>query len=241
VVAGAHQEDSMKSISKMGMVVVAGLFVTHAASAEELNEAGHFSVGVERLFGVGYTTATVSQNGVESTASETSISLLTKPIASPVAAPRIAFDYFVTNGLSLGIGLGYSTMAIDTKLSGNTGGISISPIGAGIHTFLVAPRVGYAYMFNEHVGLWPRAGVTYTWASTDTEGSSDSVSQHSLAVSAEVPLVLSPVPHVAFLLAPTIDYGVSAGTTNHTANMPDRTIDYNPLDIGFHAGVALWF
>jgi len=143
--------------------------------------------------------------------------------------------------LSLGIGLGYSTIAMDTKAA-TTGAVQASATGgAGIHSFVVAPRIGYAHMFNEHVGLWPRAGITYNWISIDSDNSSDTESEDSLAVSAEIPLVLAPVPHVAFLLAPTIDYGVAGGAKVRTAGMPDQNIDLNPLDIGFHAGIALWF
>jgi hypothetical protein len=236
----------MGSISTVGVALAAvTLLTTEVARAEEqLPRAGNFAVGVERLFGVTYDKMTAEQGNSKATTSETSFSLFTKPSAFPVSAPRVAFDYFVTDGLSLGAGLGYSTMSLDTKAEANVAGISggTGTGGQGVHTFVIAPRVGYAYMFNEHVGLWPRVGVTYAWLSVDSDSSSSgSTSFDSLALSAELPLVLSPVPHVAFLLAPTIDYGVTGSVTVSRPNMPDQSVDVTPLDLGFHAGVALWF
>jgi hypothetical protein len=205
-----------------------------------LNQQGRFSIGAERLFGVAYETTTIEQGGVKETSSETSISLLTKPVSTPITAPRIAFDYFVIDGLSLGMGLGYSTVSLDASVEG-VPGAQVGG-GTGIHAFVVAPRVGYAYMFNEHVGLWPRVGMTYSLISVDSDQANDTgVSSHSLAVSGEVPLVITPVSHVAFLLAPTIDYGVSAAVEVTPTNAPKQSIDGNPLDIGLHAGLAVWF
>jgi hypothetical protein len=205
-----------------------------------LNQQGRFSVGAERLFGVAYQTTTIEQGGVKETLSTTSVSLLTKPNASPITAPRIAFDYFAIDGLSVGMGIGYSTISNDATLEG-VAGAQVGG-GRGVHAFVVAPRVGYAYMFNEYVGLWPRLGMTYSLLSSNGDQANDvEVSSHSLAVSGEVPLVFTPVSHVAFLLAPTIDYGVSAAVDVTLPNSPQQSVDNSPLDIGLHAGLAVWF
>ena len=205
---------------------------------ERMNQQGRLTVAAERLFGVAYDTSTVEQGNAKVTSSQTSVSFLSKPIASPATAPRIGIDYFVIDGLSIGMGLGYSTISVNSDVEGAT---NPTPAG-GIHALVLAPRVGYAYMFNEHVGLWPRAGMTYSWLSVDSDAAnSATVSEDSLAISAEVPLVITPVSHVAFLLAPTFDYGVAGGLKTKAANGVETTIDANPLDVGLHAGLAVWF
>ena len=119
----------------------AALLASLAHAEERLNEAGRFTVGAERLFGVAWDTETESLNGSKTTTSETSVSLLTKQASSPFSASRIGFDYFVIDGLSVGAALGYSSVS-ESVDSGGTSRDLLS-----LHGFLFAPRVGYAYMF----------------------------------------------------------------------------------------------
>lgn len=231
----------MRVLKSLGVAAASVAFlVSPGVRAEErMNQQGHVTIAAERLFGVSYQTSTVEQMNVKATSSQTSVSFLAKPVSAPVTAPRIGIDYFAIDGLSIGVGLGYSTVSTDSEVEGAP---AQNQNGGGIHAFIAAPRVGYAYMFNEHVGLWPRAGMTYSWISVDTDAANDSeVSQDSLAVSAEVPLVITPVPHVAFLLAPTFEYGVAGGGKLKAANGTETTIDTNPLDVGLHASLGVWF
>ena len=224
----------------VGAALVAFLATPGVRAEERMNQQGRLTIAAERLFGVAYETSTVEQANTKVTSSQTSVSFLSKAVSAPVTAPRIGVDYFVTDGLSLGVGLGYSTVSLDSEIEGapaqNQG-------GSGIHAFIAAPRVGYAYMFNEHFGLWPRAGMTYSWISVDNDAAnSTAVSSDSLAVSVEVPLLIMPVSHVAFLLAPTFEYGVAGGgKVKGGMNNMETTIDTNPLDVGLHAGLGVWF
>ena len=231
----------MRVVISLSVVAASVAFLAspEVRAEERMNQQGRVTVAAERLFGVAYETSTVEQGNAKVTSSQTSVSFLAKPVSAAVTAPRIGVDYFVIDGLSLGMGLGYSTISVSGEVEGAP---AQNQNGAGIHAFIAAPRVGYAYMFNEHVGLWPRAGMTYSWIAIDTDAANDTeTSVDSLAVSAEVPLVITPVSHVAFLLAPTFEYGVAGGGKVKAANGTETTIDTNPLDVGLHASLGVWF
>ncbi len=216
----------------LGLGLVLGTAGT-AAAAERINEQGRFAVGAERLFGVAWTKETFKGSGADTSESATSISFLTKQTnATGVTAPRVAFDYFVIDGLSLGAAIGYATISIRQS----TGSSSMD--GPTIGGWLLAPRVGYAYMFNDIVGLWPRAGITYTTLSADQTG----VSTDSVALSVEVPLVITPAPHAMILIAPTLDWGFagSAKVDNATTGV-SGSVDETQLALGLHAGLGIWF
>jgi hypothetical protein len=204
-----------------------------AAAADKLNDAGRFVVSGERLFGVSWVKENETTAGMDQSESVTSISLLMKQTdVNPFPAPRIAFDTFVVAGLSLGGSIGYS--GFSTSMSGGTSG------GPNIHSWSISPRVGYAYMFNDVVGLWPRLGITYV-----NESVSESVTVAGMtvggnstldfvALSAEVPLAITPAPHTLITIAPTLDWAFT-GSAN------SGNTDLSAIGIGLHAGLGLWF
>lgn len=228
----------MRRLACMG--VLGFLFVSTlqgaAGAAERISDAGRFVVSGERLFGVAWVKETTSGGGRDQSESVTSISLLTKQTeANPFAAPRIAFDGFVVDGLSLGGSVGYSNFSISES------GV-ISGDGPSYHAWLVSPRIGYAYMFNDNVGLWPRLGVTYVnqtvSASAAVAGANVSAdsNSHFVALSAEVPLAFTPVPHALITIAPTLDWGFSGSTGAGNASA-----DVTAIGLGLHAGLGIWF
>jgi hypothetical protein len=70
--------------------------------------------------------------------------LLGAPGWVPWDTPRVGFDYFIIDGLSLGAHLGIGFYALD----GNS---------AGWVSFL--PRVGYAFSLSQTIDFWPRVGL----------------------------------------------------------------------------------
>jgi hypothetical protein len=219
----------------MGMLgfMLAATFQGTAGAAEKINDGGRFVVSAERLFGVAWVKETASVGGMDQSDSITSISLLTKQSEpNPFASPRIAFDYFVVDGLSLGGSVGYSSVSV----SGNDAAAGTG----GYHTWSLSPRIGYAYMFNDVVGLWPRLGITYVnqtvnvSATAGATTTSADVGSHFVALSAEVPLAITPVPHALITIAPTLDWGFSGSAGNGNA-------DVTAIGLGLHAGLGLWF
>jgi len=222
-------------LGMLGFGIIAGSAAT-AAAAERLNEAGRFAVGAERLFGVAWSKESATVGGMDVSESDTSFSLFTKQVsASGLEAPRLAFDYFVIDGLSVGGAVGYASVATNTSSgSSNTDGPTV-------HGWLLTPRVGYAYMFNDTIGLWPRAGITYTTLSLDESAANTSVSSHFVALSVEAPLVITPAPHAAILIAPTLDWGFTGSENATVMAAGSGSIDETALSLGLHAGLAIWF
>jgi hypothetical protein len=178
-----------------------------------------------------YSYQTSDTAGGTTTESRTNINLLHNGEAdrsTGYSTARIGFDYFPTDGLSLGAALGYFHVSASSTFE--AGGVSSTTDGGSGDAFLFAPRIGYAFMFAASAGIWPRAGITYVTLSTDSN-----LSAHALALTLEAPLVLTPIPHVAFLIGPTLDLGLSGGTDNG-----GTTTSYKLTDIGLQAGLAIY-
>jgi hypothetical protein len=132
------------------------------------------------------------------------------------SAARLAFDWFATDGLSLGGALGYSSDSTDDVTS---------------RELLLAPRIGYAYMFSEVFGVWGRAGVTYQ----DQELASAKIAM--LAGTVEAELVMVPTANVAITLGPSYDFGL-VGKYNPD---PGAKTDLAQDEFGFSAGLGVFF
>jgi hypothetical protein len=105
------------------------------------------------------------------------------------SAPRVAFDVFAIDGLSVGAAVGYAST------SGSD----------GTHLVLAHLRVGYAYMFTRAVGVWPRVGATFeSIALKDPE-----IDIVTFAVGGELPLVIVPAANTYLSVGPTLDAGLA--------------------------------
>src|SRR5690606_35934181 len=92
-----------------------------------------------------------------------------------------------------------------------------------------APRAGYATMFSEHVGIWPRGGITYMKVDYDES----ELEMSGFALSLAVPFLLAPSESVAILLGPTLDYALSA-----SAEVGGQATDFGIFGFGIQAGLA---
>jgi hypothetical protein len=177
----------------------------------------------DRLFGYMHSSATESYNGAEETGSSSNVSIFSSPLvanAAAYASPRLAFDGFVTDGLSLGGSVSYFWTS--AKDIGATSSHSIDG-------FMIMPRVGYALALGQTAAIWPRVGFSYVHAS----GSGTTVNLYALTI--EAPLVIVLGPHVALLAGPTLDLGVGG-----SADITGSSIkpDYKETDIGVQFGIA---
>ncbi len=155
-----------------------------AAGPEEFGRQGTAALFGERLFGIH--SSRVSDRGVEwantQNSDTTGISLgwRGQRAATPFDVPRLAFDYFVIDSLSVGAGGGYASYGDDVD----------------DEELLLAPRVGYALMFSKLIGFWLRSGVTYHSTKRAEKG---------WAFTAEGLFIVAPTPHFGILLGPTFD------------------------------------
>ena len=233
---------------------LAAVMACPAAYAQtELGRSGQFAVSAERLTGLVRSTVEVETEMGGGTATFTSSStnfhLLIHPVGTSggdetafggYSFPRIGADYFVIDRLSLGAALGYFSVATTSELE--AGGTSMDVGDVTLSGFLLAPRVGYAVMFNDTVGIWPRGGVTYTHSGFTDNEDDDELSVNMWALSLDVPLVIAPVPHVAFLVGPTLDYGFSGSfTSTDGATGMEEENDLTVTELGVQAGLTIYF
>lgn len=188
------------------------------ASEGAFGQAGQLVLSAERLVGLSRTARETKVAGVKHKDSVNRANLLLNQNGDPYgySHPRVAFDYFAIDGLSLGGSLGYSA---------NSGDLPYREL-------LIAPRVGYAYMFSDVVGVWPRLGATYQYQKTPAGVTG------VLAISFEANLVIVPTDHVAITLAPTIDASL-VGKFNPAG--PEKKSDYKQEEIGFQTGLSVFF
>ena len=184
-------------------------------------KAHQLVVSADRLFGYVHSSETYSSGGVDITGSSNNVSIIGSPftpLAASYASPRLAFDGFVTDGLSVGGSLSYFWTS--TKQPSATNSNSVDG-------FMIMPRVGYALPIGQAAAIWPRVGFSYLHAS----GVGNTVSLY--AVTMEVPLVIALGPHLALLAGPTFDLGVGG-----SENRNGVTIDVKETDIGVQFGIA---
>jgi hypothetical protein len=217
--------------------------------------AGQFTIGAERLFGFASSSQNteVEANGV-STSDTDSIQRFTllglngipntnhpTGVPSPYSVARVGLDYFVIDKLSIGGSLMFLTQSgeSENELPGATTNVDLP----SSTMFVFAPRVGYAIMFNETIGIWPRGGFTYYNVSTDNEeaGGTTELSENGLAFSLEGLFLIAPIPNFGFTVGPTVDIGITGGFEIENPPAPTQEADRTITDIGIHAGVAVWF
>jgi hypothetical protein len=221
----------MRKIAKAMGCVAASVVWTSAAGAQELGTKGGFALGLDRVLGFVHSSWTTELDGTnaENTRSTSNIAFLAQGgVPSPWSAPRLSFDYVVIDPLSIGGSLGYWSQSVDNDPGGE----------ADASAFLLAPRVGYAYMFSEVFGIWPRGGLTFATGSSELGqfGGIGDASFTGVALSIDVPLVIAPGPHFAFLIGPAFDIGFGGGEVEPLNN------DYSgaPVDIALQVGMVGW-
>ena len=234
-------------------VALAVSFSAAAAGAQNapgtFGASGQFVIGAERMFGFVSSSQKTEIEAAgatqETTVSRSPFALLGlngNPEISPYGHPRIGLDYFVIDRLSVGGSLIFRTSSGETEQEGPVTGSSDDE---STTIFVFAPRAGYALMFNDVVGIWPRAGFSYYNRSTDEEeqvGTREE-SENGLALTLEGMFVISPMNHVGFTVGPTFDIGLTGGLTQKDAAPGSAEVksDRTLTDLAVHAGLMVWF
>lgn len=159
------------------------------AKAQTFGQAGDVSLGAERVFGLHSTTVSsrVGPRDARRSATRTTFGIGWHGDTSPFNRPRIGVDVFVIDQLSVGGSLAFFVNSGDRGVRGRDSAI------------LFAPRVGYALMFSDVAGFWPRGGLTY-WTENDPD-------RDQLALSLEGMFVIFPAPRFGFHVGPVVDIG----------------------------------
>jgi hypothetical protein len=139
---------------------------------------------------------------------------------TPFDVPRLAFDYYVIDQLSIGGSIGYANYTSDDD-----------PDDMPEHSeFLLAPRVGYTWMFSRVVGFWLRGGVTYH------SFSSDPFDESGFAFTIEPTFVFAVVPHFGFTAGVNADFDL-VGSRDGGGPF-DEDVHYR--SIGIQLGLIGW-
>lgn len=203
-----------------GLFGVCALLGAEVSLAQEFGAQGQGVIGAERLFGVAasrVTTEDLAGGDDETDTTTFSFAWQGQDGLTPYDAPRVAFDYFLIDGLSVGGSVAFAAVSIEG-----------SP---DIDYFLVNPRVGYVYMFNPTIGIWPRGGISYHSRATDNL----SISGLGLSIECMFPVVAT--EHLAFHFGPTVDMDLTGEIDPELG--PDRDLTYRSL--GIRAGLMGWF
>jgi hypothetical protein len=223
-----------------GMLSVAVVFGASSAWAQEFGSKGTPAISADRLagFSIDHSKQTNPAPGVDTKVTSNHLGFLwqgggadsANGVAQPYSIPRLAFDYFVIDRLSIGGALGYASYSVDVETR-NTVHTSLS-------AFVFAPRVGYVWNLNGWASFWLRGGFTYHSFSTDANAGSE----HAIALTVEPTFVLSPSNHWGFVVGPTADFSFSGSREvgNGANGHIDRDLSYTSFGI-LRAGMIGWF
>ncbi len=111
-------------------------------------------------------------------------------IPSAFNYPRIGFDYFVIDGLSIGGNLGVSHNS-----------------AANYTLWSIQPRIGYAFALSPAIDFWPRGGVGVRGQDNGNGGGSSTTA----VISLEPMFLWNIFEHVGMEFGPTLDVGLANG------------------------------
>jgi hypothetical protein len=262
-------------------VFTALIFAARGASAQAVGAAfgqkGQVAISAERLLGVYVLNADVEQTGtttfgggsenvtLDTESDATTFVLLGSGAAvGPATIPRLAVDFFVIDGLSIGGSLLYWHNSAEDEDTGTTTagpGGGPNPLDrdrteTDTSVFGIAPRVGYAYMFSPTFGIWPRGGFSYIHQSTESknevidagDGSVDvtdtETKQSLFSLTLEGLLIISPFQHLAFGVGPFFEWGFSGNTETEISNPPALVQvdgDLTTTSFGITSALIAWF
>jgi len=168
------------------------------------------------------------------------------PHMNPFASPALGFDYFVSDGVSLGASL---------SVSGSTE--EYQGFKSKFSAYAVQVRGGYAHMFSPLFGVWLQAGATIASATAQTEVAifdaaavppapqtavvTGRVAYSFQDLSIAAPLLFTPTDFFAITLGPVADVGLAGTRTIFVADGTQQTADATMTNFGAALGVCVSF
>jgi hypothetical protein len=161
-----------------------------ATSSAQIGEAGDLVLGFERMFGIHWwhNDYDPDRPGDGGSSSGTVVGFGWHRHEGSYNAPRVGFDGFIIDQLSLGGSLGFYNIGGDAE-------------GDGV---ILYPRVGYAIPLSTIWACWLRGGVSY----------SDINNWTRVALSTEGQFLVFPQPSWAVMFGPTLDLGLGGSAPN---------------------------
>jgi hypothetical protein len=205
------------------------------ASAAPFASPGSVTIGVENA--TAYEAQSMKFWNHENRTVEFSRSHLS--LAFATGGARVGLHYFPWNRVSLGGTVGFEAVSGSNTYQDNPGTWTTDVPTE--NTFVLSPRVGYALMFTESVGLWFRGGIGYERTKRRFGVEGNNYSRDSLGVaSADVLFIFSPLPHLGILVGPTGDRSFIGGHFSHDQN-GDWSNDARLWRLGVTSGILGYF
>lgn len=208
------------------LVGLATAIGTGTAVAQDFGEQSALVFSADRLFGIHFSHVSTEVPGESDRETDwTGINLgwRGRGPTTPFDVPRLAFDIFVVDSLSLGGALGYASVTGEDQDNEDF----------DWNGLIVAPRVGYVWMFSDVAGFWLRGGFTYHSAELDFF---DFGEESGLALTVEPTFVLSPAEHFAFTVGASADFDVTG-----SADEGDGDLDRSYRSFGIQLGLLGYF
>ena len=233
-----------------------------AQQAGGFGSKGGFVIGAERLTGVFITSGSSELDGTigaplmapftfDSDDSSTTFALLGNGLeAEPAAIPRLGFDYFIIDALSVGGAITYASKSENSERQTATGMFANTEDVETKNTMLtLSPRAGYALMFSKLFGFWGRGGISYTSATGDTEVTTENgredteFSASLLTLAADAQLIITPIDHVAIGVGAQLDIPLTGSleVTDPEPALTQMDGDLSILTFGISAGMMMYF
>lgn len=213
----------------LGATVAAAALFTLPAAAE-FGDEGTFSVHAGRMFGVYLNRGSIEVPGFPDRDFETTeVGLLWQGNNSvPNSQPRVGLDYAIIDHLTIGGTLGVASTSF--------GDDDFDDDDDTDTAVLFGPRVGYAFMFNDWAGFWPRGGFQFYFFD-GTFGNDATYVNLNL----EAQFLLAPSDNWGFTLGPAFDIGL-AGSSEVCGGGVCADQDFTLHSIGIvTAGLIGWF
>jgi hypothetical protein len=232
------------------------LSATAHADEQKLGDPGSIILSAERispLLAFNSRSSTRDQAGTEVTETDrsTTVALFANPSAfSMYNVPRLAFDYSVGGGLTVGASA-MVFVTLSAKEEVETGGTSRSEDSGKATAFGIGPRIGYVLPLASIASFWPRVGFSYTTLKVEspertvgTDTISSSTSQSQAAVHFEPLFAITPVSHFAFTIGPVVDIpltGTQKSESKRNGVTTSSEFDVSYMHFGLTAGLLGYF
>jgi hypothetical protein len=195
-------------------------------ASDKFNDYENVIVSVDNLFGFAMSTQTSNSNGLDFKSRDFNFSLLGN--MGDKIVPRISKvgidvfgDYGVSIGMAFMIGYNLKSRSIDN----NTAYTNLALV-------LVNPRIGYGITFSDNIGLWSKAGFTYS------KMFNGHLEEDQVWVNIDSNLVITPITGVGITGGLTFDNMINQRQISRGNSIINNS---SLMSIGLQCGVLTYF